>query len=284
MSFKYTGVDMEGDGEVDQRGSRGVQGVRPYFNWVKLRIRVHTDESEERFRRLIKNVEYRCPVMNLFKSADVDVDVRWERVPFVTLKLTVNGAIEYEVRSEPDTPLVYVLRDELKLKGTKLGCGLEQCGSLRGFGRRRTRYCPASHPCPFSKARRSPPSKGIAEQRDGASGTGCLHVDASAAMQCGYCTAGMVVATTASVGRTTLRRPAEQITRKALTPHLCRCGSHPRVLRAVEASGEDMSLDAYPRIGDWITVRHASPQSAVPGKWISASASQQLCWRSPMRN
>ena len=81
MQFKYTGVDMEGDGEVDQRGSRGVQGVRPYFNWVKLRIRVHTDESEERFKRLIKNVEYRCPVMNLFKSADVDVEIRWERVP-----------------------------------------------------------------------------------------------------------------------------------------------------------------------------------------------------------
>ena len=81
MGFKYTGVDMEGDGEVDQRGSRGVQGVRPYFNWVKLRIRVHTDESEERFKRLIKNVEYRCPVMNLFKSADVEVEIRWERVP-----------------------------------------------------------------------------------------------------------------------------------------------------------------------------------------------------------
>ena len=81
MSFKYTGVDMEGDGEVDQRGSRGVQGVRPYFNWVKMRIRIHTDESEERFKRLIKNVEYRCPVMNLFKSADVDVNIRWERVP-----------------------------------------------------------------------------------------------------------------------------------------------------------------------------------------------------------
>ena len=80
MSFKYTGVDMEADGEVDQRGSRGVQGVRPYFNWVKLRIRVHTDETEERFQRLTKNVEYRCPVMNLFKSADVDVDIRWERV------------------------------------------------------------------------------------------------------------------------------------------------------------------------------------------------------------
>ena len=65
-------------GEVDQRGSRGVQGVRPYFNWVKLRIRVHTDEPEERFERLIRNVEYRCPVMNLFESADVEMNVIWK--------------------------------------------------------------------------------------------------------------------------------------------------------------------------------------------------------------
>ncbi len=80
MQFAYTAVDMEADGEVDQRGSRGVQGVRPYFNWVKLRIRVHTNEPQERFDRLTRNVEYRCPVMNLFKSADVDVQIKWERV------------------------------------------------------------------------------------------------------------------------------------------------------------------------------------------------------------
>ena len=80
MQFAYTGVDMEADGEVDQRGSRGVQGVRPYFNWVKMRIRVHTEETQDRFDRLIRNVEYRCPVMNLFKSADVDVQIKWERV------------------------------------------------------------------------------------------------------------------------------------------------------------------------------------------------------------
>jgi uncharacterized OsmC-like protein len=80
MQFAYTAVDMEADGEVDQRGSRGVQGVRPYFNWVKLRIRVHTEETQERFERLTRNVEYRCPVMNLFKSADVDVQITWERV------------------------------------------------------------------------------------------------------------------------------------------------------------------------------------------------------------
>jgi len=81
MKFEYTAVDLDADGEVDQRGSRGVQGVRPYFNWVKMRIRVHSNESDERFERLKKNVEYRCPVMNLFKSADVDVQAIWEKIP-----------------------------------------------------------------------------------------------------------------------------------------------------------------------------------------------------------
>jgi len=81
MKFEYTAVDLDADGEVDQRGSRGVQGVRPYFNWVKMRIRVHSNESDERFERLKKNVEYRCPVMNLFRSADVDVQAIWEKIP-----------------------------------------------------------------------------------------------------------------------------------------------------------------------------------------------------------
>ncbi|MFQ5565545.1 MAG: OsmC family protein [Paracoccaceae bacterium] len=81
MKFAYTGVDMEADGEVDRRGSRGVAGVRPYFNWVRLRIRIHTAEPDERLARLAKNVELRCPVMNLFRSAGVAVEVAWERVP-----------------------------------------------------------------------------------------------------------------------------------------------------------------------------------------------------------
>lgn len=80
MRFDYSGVDIEADGEVDQRGSRGVQGVRPYFNWVRLKIRVHTNEPQDRLDRLARNVEYRCPVMNLFRSADVVLDVTWEKV------------------------------------------------------------------------------------------------------------------------------------------------------------------------------------------------------------
>ncbi|WP_227271668.1 OsmC family protein [Roseobacter weihaiensis] len=80
MKFDYSAVDIEADGEVDQRGSRGVQGVRPYFNWVKMRIRIHTNETDDRLDRLRRNVEYRCPVMNLFTSADVKLDVTWEKV------------------------------------------------------------------------------------------------------------------------------------------------------------------------------------------------------------
>ncbi|NQW00835.1 MAG: OsmC family protein [Rhodospirillales bacterium] len=81
MGFRYRTVDLEAQGEVDQRGSRGVHGVRPYFNWVKLKIRVYSNESEERFAKLTKNVEYRCPVMNLFRSADVQVDAEWILLP-----------------------------------------------------------------------------------------------------------------------------------------------------------------------------------------------------------
>jgi uncharacterized OsmC-like protein len=78
MDFAYSAVQMEAEGEVDQRGSRGVKGVRPYFNWVRLKIRVTSSESQERFDKLAKNVEYRCPVMNLFREAGVDVEADWQ--------------------------------------------------------------------------------------------------------------------------------------------------------------------------------------------------------------
>ncbi|UCH73385.1 MAG: OsmC family protein [Rhodospirillales bacterium] len=81
MRFKYSAVEIEADGEVDGRGSRGVRGVRPYFNWVKLKIRLHSHETPERLARLKGNVEYRCPVMNLFREADVDIEADWELVP-----------------------------------------------------------------------------------------------------------------------------------------------------------------------------------------------------------
>ncbi|MEE9143348.1 MAG: OsmC family protein, partial [Candidatus Binatia bacterium] len=81
MRFQYNAVEMECEGEVDQRGSRGVRGVRPYFNWVKLKVTVHSNESPERFARLKKNVEHRCPVMNLLRGADVEVMTDWTLAP-----------------------------------------------------------------------------------------------------------------------------------------------------------------------------------------------------------
>ncbi|MFT5538494.1 MAG: putative OsmC-like protein [Alphaproteobacteria bacterium] len=81
MNFRYTGVDFECDGWVDARGSRGVVGVRPHFERVDLKIIIQTDEPADRLAKLRKNVEMRCPVMNLLKDADVTMNVAWEAQP-----------------------------------------------------------------------------------------------------------------------------------------------------------------------------------------------------------
>ena len=81
MSFDYAGVDFACESQIDVRGPKGVPGVRPYFESGKLTITVYTDESEERFRKLARNVEHRCPVMNLLNAARVEMDVTWERRP-----------------------------------------------------------------------------------------------------------------------------------------------------------------------------------------------------------
>ncbi|MDH3239043.1 MAG: OsmC family protein [Alphaproteobacteria bacterium] len=80
MNFKYTGVDFECDGWVDARGSRGVRGVRPHFQKVEFKVLLKTDEPPERIEKLRKNVEMRCPVMNLLADAGVELNVIWERV------------------------------------------------------------------------------------------------------------------------------------------------------------------------------------------------------------
>lgn len=145
----------------------------------------------------------------------------------MTLTLHINGK-KHQVTSEPDTPLIFVLRDELKLKGTKLGCGLEQCGAC----------------AVLVEGEAVPSCVSAVESFDGKEITtieGIGDTDLGrrvqeafvtmSAAQCGYCTAGLVVATTALLSRDP--EPDEGSVIKALTPHLCRCGSHPRVLRAV---------------------------------------------------
>lgn len=146
----------------------------------------------------------------------------------MTLQLRINGR-DHDITSTPDTPLVYVLRDELKLKGTKLGCGLEQCGACAVLVDGEVKLSCVSSADSFS-GQEITTIEGIADTELGAK-VQAAFVEASAA-QCGYCTAGLVVAITALLKDHS--KPDEAATKEALTPHLCRCGSHPRILRAVE--------------------------------------------------
>lgn len=81
IDFDYDGVDFECEGEADLRGARGVKGIRPYFETVRLKINITTDETESRLDLLRRNVEHRCPIMNLFKDAGVKMEIDWIAVP-----------------------------------------------------------------------------------------------------------------------------------------------------------------------------------------------------------
>ena len=81
IDFKYSGLKIDCTGTADLRGARGVGGVRPYFTKVKLVLDLKTNESQARVDLLKRNVELRCPVMNLFSSADVEMDVIWNVLP-----------------------------------------------------------------------------------------------------------------------------------------------------------------------------------------------------------
>jgi len=145
-------------------------------------------------------------------------------------KLYVNGEI-HDIVSNPETPLVYVLRNELGLMGTKLGCGLEQCGACAVLADgevalscvREVGTFEGIEVVTIEGVRALPVGRKVQQ----------AFVDAAAA-QCGYCTPGLVVAVTALLSGS--ERPSDDDVRGALSPHLCRCGSHASVLRAVDSA------------------------------------------------
>lgn len=78
LGYKYNSVDFDVQAEVDGRGSRGVKGVRPYFNWVKMKITITSNGiDDKKLAAVQKNAEARCPVMNLMIDAGVDVETDW---------------------------------------------------------------------------------------------------------------------------------------------------------------------------------------------------------------
>ncbi len=143
------------------------------------------------------------------------------------VELVVNGKRRI-IHSAPDTPLLYVLRDELGLSGPHFGCGEETCGAcmvLIGSNAKQSCKLPVSE----VGSSRITTLEGLMEE-------GELHpvqqafLDEQAA-QCGYCLNGMIIAAAALLWKTP--HPTDDQLRAALDSNLCRCGSHLRIMRAV---------------------------------------------------
>jgi len=148
--------------------------------------------------------------------------------------LRVNGKGR-TVAVEPDTPLLYILRNDLELNGPKFGCGLAQCGACTVLvDGKPVRSCVA----PVSSV-----AKGHITTIEGLGTVETLHPLQRAfieeqACQCGYCGNGMVMSAKALLDRNP--RPSDGDVKAALNGHLCRCASHNRIVRAVQRAAREM--------------------------------------------
>ncbi len=146
----------------------------------------------------------------------------------MAIELSVNGQA-VSVTAAPDTPLLDVLRNHLDLKATRYGCGLEQCGTCMVLIDGQAEYSCAREV--GSVAGRSITTlEGIGTPEN-------LHPLQRAfleeqAGQCGFCLSGILVSAKALLDRNPSPTRTEIVA--ALDKHLCRCGAHPRILRAVE--------------------------------------------------
>jgi nicotinate dehydrogenase subunit A len=143
------------------------------------------------------------------------------------LKLTLNGASR-TIQSSPDTPLPYVLRNECGLNAAKYGCGLGQCGACTVIIDGEAVFSCIT-PVMLAENRKVTTLEGLGT----ADHPGKLQeafIEEQAA-QCGYCIPGMMMRAQALLDRTP--DVSEEEIRAELEPHLCRCGTHMRILRAI---------------------------------------------------
>lgn len=151
------------------------------------------------------------------------------------MKLTVNNEV-VEVSSEADTPLLWVLRDELSLVGTKYGCGIAQCGACTiHLDGQAVRSCVT----PLASAA-GKKIKTIEGQADNARLSpvqqAWLETDVA---QCGYCQSGQIMAATALLAANP--RPSDSEIDRAMSGNICRCGTYPRIRKAVHLAADLMA-------------------------------------------
>ncbi len=164
------------------------------------------------------------------------------------LKLRVNG-VTREVDSAPDTPLLYVLTDEMHLQGPRFGCGLSQCGScsvLLDGAEIRSCVTPVSAVNGKSVTTLEGLPQWYAEQKTLAKAPELHPIQQAVideqAVQCGYCYNGLIVKAAELLSKNT--RPSDRQIREAMNGHLCRCGTYPRMMRAIRRASE-MMRDAH---------------------------------------
>jgi len=150
--------------------------------------------------------------------------------------LHING-LQKVIDTEPDTPLLYVLRDNLELNGPKFGCGLSQCGACMVL-------VDGSAVTSCMRPVASIGDSKITTLEGLASENGKLHAVQDAfnqeqAAQCGYCLNGMVMASVGLLNDNP--NPNDSEIRDALQLNLCRCSAHTRIIQAVKTASKNLS-------------------------------------------
>jgi nicotinate dehydrogenase subunit A len=152
------------------------------------------------------------------------------------ITLSVNGT-SHTLSVAPETPLLYVLRNDLELNGAKFGCGLAQCGA-----------CTVIADGAAIRSCITPVSDVAGREVTTIEGLGTVEkphplqkafIELQAA-QCGYCINGMVMSAKALLDQSP--HPSNAEIRDALVGNLCRCGTHTRILRAIEQAAKEMAL------------------------------------------
>jgi len=150
-------------------------------------------------------------------------------------RITVNGQA-WEVNAATDTPLLYVLRNDLGLNGPKFGCGLGQCGACAAIvAGNLVRTCSMNLGDVGDRPVTTLEGIGTAEKPHALQSA----FIAEQAAQCGYCSNGMIMAAAVLLDRN--HTPSEDDIKEALADHLCRCGVHNRVVRAVRRAALELA-------------------------------------------
>ena len=150
------------------------------------------------------------------------------------MTLKVNGH-DHAVDADPDTPLLYVLRDDIKLNAAKFGCGLGQCGACTVIVDGKA-VLSCVTPLLLVEGKQVTTLEGLGTIEAPAPIQRAFMEEQAA--QCGYCIAGMMMRAQALLQKNP--KPTDAQIRVELAPHLCRCGTHMRILRAVHRASRLM--------------------------------------------